>query len=106
VAILLYELAETNMTSWRSVTAAVDDTTAVLDSFSLKNRRTYLVAYAGRTIRQGREEGSQNESTCVFEQSAVNGEEGGDKGEESLEDRGRLLSVCRHLAKCGCSLFG
>ena len=83
MAILLYDLAEINMTSWRSVTAAVDDTTAVLDSFSLKNRRTYLIVYfAGRTIRQGREEGSQNESTCVFEQSPMNGEEGGDKGEE------------------------
>lgn len=45
-----------------------------------------MIAYAGRTIRQRREEGSQNESTCAFKQSAVNGEEDSDKGEESLKD--------------------
>jgi hypothetical protein len=56
------------MTNRRSVAAAVDDTTAVLDSCSLKyGRRTYFTAYARRSIGQGREEGAQNESTYVCE---------------------------------------
>ena len=56
------------VTNWRSVAAAVDDTTAVLDSCSLKHRRrAYFTVYARRSIRQGREEGAQNESTYVCE---------------------------------------
>jgi hypothetical protein len=46
-------------TNWRGVAAAVDDTTADLDSCSLKHRRrAYFTAYARRSIRQGREEGA------------------------------------------------
>jgi hypothetical protein len=73
------------MTSWRSVAAAVDDTTAVLDSCSLKHRRR---AYTHRpTVRQGGERGSaQNEKAHVCKQPAMNGGEVCNEGEKGLED--------------------
>ena len=40
-------------------------------------------AYARRSIRQGREEGGENESTYVCKYSTVNGGEVGDEREES-----------------------
>lgn len=62
-AIFSTTLSTTNMFNWHSFAAAVDDATAVLDSFSLENRRrAYLTAYARRSIREGRE-GEQNENT-------------------------------------------
>jgi hypothetical protein len=75
------------MTIWRSAAAAVDDTTAVLDSCSLKHRRrVYFTVYARRPVGQGREEGAQNESTYVSKWFAVNSGEVGDEGRE--ESRG------------------
>jgi hypothetical protein len=42
-----------NMTNWHSVTAAVDNTTAVLDSCSLKyKRRAYFKAYVKEEKRE------------------------------------------------------
>jgi hypothetical protein len=66
------------MTDWRSVAAAVDDTTAVLDSCSLKRER------------RASPSGAQNEITyiCVAHSLPWNGGEVGDEGEESLEDLG------------------
>jgi hypothetical protein len=42
-----------NMTNWHSVAATVDDTTAVLDSCSLKyRRRAYFTAYVKEEKRE------------------------------------------------------
>jgi hypothetical protein len=74
-------LSTTNMTSRQSVTAAVDDTTAIQDSCDLNHkRRAYFTADTRRSIRQRREDVAQKESTYVSELSAVNGGEVGDGG--------------------------
>jgi hypothetical protein len=57
-----------NMTNWRSVAAAMEDTTAVLDPCNLKHRRkAYFTVYSRRQIRQGRKEGAHDKSTYVRE---------------------------------------
>jgi len=67
-AIVLYDIVVDEHEQCRSVAAAVEDTTAVLNSCSLKHRkRAYYIAYARWSIRQGREDGAQNGSTYVWE---------------------------------------
>jgi hypothetical protein len=57
-AILLYDLVDDEHDHWRNFVAAVDDTTAVLDSCRLKHkRRAYLTVHSRRSIHKGREEG-------------------------------------------------
>ena len=48
-----------------------------------------------QSIRQGREDGAQNESTYIFELSTVNGGEVGDEGEEGLEDLELFVDTLR-----------
>ena len=50
-------LSMTNMTSWRSVTVAVDDMTAVLDSCSLKHNSTGRACAAATTVKNKGEKG-------------------------------------------------
>jgi hypothetical protein len=79
-AIILYDRVDSNMTDWRGRHCGRHP--AVLDSCSLKRRRT-----ASPSVREEkrREEGAKNESTYFCEWSAVNGGEVGDEGEECLE---------------------
>ena len=79
-------LSMTNMTSWRSVTVAVDDMTAVLDSCSLKHKSTGRACAAATTVKNKGGKGEQSEATYICKESAMDNEEIDDEKEEGLED--------------------
>jgi hypothetical protein len=70
------------MTDWRSVAAAVDGTTAVLDSCSLKRGRR-----ASPSVKEEKREDRTKSRTFALS-LPWNGGEVGDEREESLEDLG------------------
>jgi hypothetical protein len=78
-----------NMVDWRSVAAGMDDTTAALDSCSLKRRRRV----SSPSVREEKREHRTKTRTFA---SAANVGEVGDEGVESLEDLELYFDILRN----------